>query len=228
VPLCSALIARFTQTADFACFAPARRSHYPFRGLLGVHSLFWPARSLVAFPATFCTEGFARGRCPLRTLRLLPAGTTVAGRDILLPPEWHALFTAHAKLIEIQQNVGGCSPNFRRASMTPLRLTSTGRARNAGPFANELEKEGSQLSVASFRPFRLPKAWVSKVNFANGSTCCEFAIENCGPLFTRRTGREVQHFQSYGPFYRRFHSPREFAPGCAAGMACLWPSIVLR
>ena len=40
-----------------------------------------------AFSATFCTEGFARSSCPLRALRLLPAGATVAGWDILLPLE---------------------------------------------------------------------------------------------------------------------------------------------
>src|SRR5258705_7996635 len=60
--------------------------------------ILWPARSLIAFSATFFTEGFARGSCPLRTLRLLPAGATVAGWVILLPLELRALFTAHAKL----------------------------------------------------------------------------------------------------------------------------------
>ena len=49
--------------------------------------MLWPARSLVAFSATFFTEGFVRSSCPLRTLRLLPAGATVAGWDILLPLE---------------------------------------------------------------------------------------------------------------------------------------------
>ena len=47
--------------------------------------MLWPARSLVAFSATFYTEGFVRSSCPLQTLRLLPAGATVAGWDILLP-----------------------------------------------------------------------------------------------------------------------------------------------
>ena len=49
--------------------------------------ILWPARSLIAFSATFCTEGFARSSCPLRALQLLPAGATVAGWDILPPLE---------------------------------------------------------------------------------------------------------------------------------------------
>jgi hypothetical protein len=33
-------IADQVRTAAFACFVPARHSHYPFRGLLGVHSYY--------------------------------------------------------------------------------------------------------------------------------------------------------------------------------------------
>ena len=52
----------------------------PFRGLLGVHSGYGlPARG-VAY-ATLFTEGFSACRYLLAPLRLLPAGTTVAGRD---------------------------------------------------------------------------------------------------------------------------------------------------
>src|SRR3546814_15600563 len=69
----------------------------PFSRLARRSLILWPARSLIAFSATFCTEGFARSRCPLRTLRLLPAGAKVAGWVILLPLELRALFTAHAK-----------------------------------------------------------------------------------------------------------------------------------
>src|SRR5271166_5884587 len=48
--------------------------------------ILWPARSLIAFSATFCTEGLRPcSSCPLRTLRLLPARATVAGWVILLP-----------------------------------------------------------------------------------------------------------------------------------------------
>ncbi len=69
----------------------------PFSRLARRSLMLWPARSLIAFSATFCTEGFARSSFPLRTLRLLPAGATVAGWDSLLPLEGRALFTAHAK-----------------------------------------------------------------------------------------------------------------------------------
>jgi len=52
----------------------------PFRGLLSVHSGYGlPARG-VAY-ATLFTEGFSACRYLLAPLRLLPAGTTVAGRD---------------------------------------------------------------------------------------------------------------------------------------------------
>ena len=64
----------------------------PFSRLARRSLILWPARSLIAFSATFCTEGFARSSCPLRTLRLLPAGATVAGWVILLPLELRALF----------------------------------------------------------------------------------------------------------------------------------------
>ena len=70
----------------------------PFSRLARRSLMLWPARSLVAFSATFFTEGFVRNSCPLQTLRLLPAGATVARWHILLPLEGCALFTAHAKL----------------------------------------------------------------------------------------------------------------------------------
>jgi hypothetical protein len=54
-------------------------------------------RCLSIFQRPFAPKGFARSSCPLRTLRLLPAGATVAGWVILLPLELRALFTAHTK-----------------------------------------------------------------------------------------------------------------------------------
>ena len=44
---------------------------------------------------TFCIRGFASHRYQRSTLRLLPAGATVAGWAIFLPLDQRALFTAH-------------------------------------------------------------------------------------------------------------------------------------
>ena len=92
----------------------------PFSRLARRSLILWPARSLIAFSATFCTEGFARSSCPLRTLRLLPAGATVAGWVILLPLELRALFTAHAKTSASCQY---CSLNDSFAFGSPARVS---------------------------------------------------------------------------------------------------------
>ena len=51
----------------------------------------------------------------------------------------------------------------------------TGRAGNTGQLANTLERAGSKSSAASSRHSKLPRAWASKGNFANGSSSCRLA-----------------------------------------------------
>ena len=71
----------FRRDGGLRSFRTSSAFTLPFSRLARRSLLLWPARSLVAFSATFCTEGFVRSSCPLRTLRLLPAGATVAGWD---------------------------------------------------------------------------------------------------------------------------------------------------
>jgi hypothetical protein len=71
-----------------------------------------------------------------------------------------------------------CWPNYRPASTTVSRLTSTGRAGNTGQLVNVPESPATKSSAASCRLFRLPKAWASKATFANGKTCCGLAIDH--------------------------------------------------
>jgi hypothetical protein len=105
--------------------------------------ILWPARSLIAFSATFCTEGFARRSCPLRTLRLLPAGATVAGWVILLPLELRALFTAHTK---------SCAKELSSSSSASLRWPqlALGLQVAAHPHIQMLVTEGESRARSSF------------------------------------------------------------------------------
>ena len=115
----------------------------PFSRLARRSLMLWPARSLIAFSATFCTEGFARSSCPLRTLRLLPAGATVAGWDIFLPLEWRALFTAHAK-------VGLTATNCVRTVRWPRRLQAFRQGRSGAGHSAILDRIHNH-----FMPIRL-------------------------------------------------------------------------
>ena len=74
--------------------------------------------------------------------------------------------------------------------MTSLQRTSTGHAGNIDQFANTPEKAESRSSVASSRRFRLPRAWASKANFANGEIYCESEIDHgnaSNPVSSGRT-----------------------------------------
>jgi hypothetical protein len=57
--------------------------------------------------------------------------------------------------------------------------------------AGELPGKGSKnIERCIISTFQSPRAWASGATFANGSTCCGLAIDNCGPLFAQRTGIE--------------------------------------
>ena len=43
-------------------------------------------------------------------------------------------------------------------------------------------KSGKRIERCVIPSSRSPRAWASRVNFANGSTCCALAIKNCGSL----------------------------------------------
>jgi hypothetical protein len=72
-------------------------STLPFSRLAQCSFPLWSRCSLIPPSETFVIGGFALCRCQHPTLRLLPAGATVAGWVILLPLDQRALSTAHAK-----------------------------------------------------------------------------------------------------------------------------------
>lgn len=94
-----------------------------------------------------------------------------------------------------------CWPNFGPASMTPLRLTSTGRVGNTAQIVITPERAASRPSGASSRPFGLPRAWASKATIANGSICCELAIED--PY--GRSGRTALLWRNRASRVRQIH-----------------------
>ena len=73
-------------------------STLPFSRLAQCSFSLWSRCSLIPPSETFVIGGFALCRCQHPTLRLLPAGATVAGWVILLPLDQRALSTAHAKV----------------------------------------------------------------------------------------------------------------------------------
>jgi hypothetical protein len=66
----------------------------------------------------------------------------------------------------------------RRSFARHARVLARARGGNSAQRASEPERAGSQLSAASSRPFRLPRAWDSTATLANGRSCCGLAIEN--------------------------------------------------
>ena len=85
--------------------------------------------------------------------------------------------------------------------MTPLRLTSTGRVGNTAQIVITPERAASRPSGASSRPFGLPRAWASKATIANGSICCELAIED--PY--GRSGRTALLWRNRASRVRQIH-----------------------
>src|SRR5262245_50132285 len=70
-------------------------STLPFSRLARCSFPLWSMCSLIPPCGTFCIEGLVPCRFRQATLRLLPAGATVAGWAIFLPLDQRALFTAH-------------------------------------------------------------------------------------------------------------------------------------
>jgi len=70
-------------------------STLPFSRLARCSFSLWSMCSLIPPCGTFCIEGLVPCRCQQATLRLLPAGATVAGWAFFLPLDQRALFTAH-------------------------------------------------------------------------------------------------------------------------------------
>jgi hypothetical protein len=66
------------------------------------------------------------------------------------------------------------TPSQRARQIT--RLISTGHGGNFDRLVNVPERVASRLSDVSYRRFRLPRAWASRANFANGSTCCGLVL----------------------------------------------------
>src|SRR4029450_2898570 len=92
---CLDSVARPVQPAPaFPAIRSGRLPHYPFRGLLGVHSRYGLHACLAASCDPSSSECFSAIRYLLSPLRLLPAGATSC-RVGLSPTGARRLFTAH-------------------------------------------------------------------------------------------------------------------------------------
>src|SRR5271166_1546547 len=85
------------QTAASPYFELARQSRCPFRGLLGVHFLFWPVHSLIRPLPNLFHKRLRALPLPAVHAPVTPGWSSVAGWVIFLPLDQRALFTAHSE-----------------------------------------------------------------------------------------------------------------------------------
>jgi hypothetical protein len=117
---------------------------------------FQPACSLVPF-GTFYTGGFDPGRCRPAPLRLLPAGTTVAGWATFLPRDSRALLTAHDK-VELKCRANPNRPSGAKTGSTNLKagvIPNGSRAKQERALANTADHGASAGVTRSGAPCRL-------------------------------------------------------------------------